>query len=87
MAITSGQITVGLTPVAIDGVSTNPFHLHIHNNDNTKNLYIGGSDVSISNGLKLPSGDSLEVIIAPNDQIYVVSSSGTHLISWLRMDV
>jgi hypothetical protein len=87
MAISSGQITVGLTRVAIDGVSTNPFHLHIHNNENTKSLYIGGPDLTISNGLKIPAGDSLEVIIAPNDQLYVVSDSGTHLISWLRMDV
>ena len=87
MAITSGQIQVGLTAVAIDGVYTNPYHLHIHNNEQTKTLYVGGPNVTISNGLQLPGVDSLEVIIAPNDQLWVVSDSGTHLISWLRMDV
>lgn len=87
MAISSGQIVVGLTPTTIDGVYTNPYHLHIHNNEQTKNLFIGGPDVTIANGLKLPGGDSLEVIIAPNNQLYVVSDSGTHTISWLRMDV
>ena len=87
MAVTSGQITVGLIPSAIDGVFTNPYRLHIHNNEQTKNLFIGGSGVTISNGLQLPAGDSLEVIVAPNDQLYVVSDSGTHLVSWLRMDV
>lgn len=87
MAVTSGQITVGLTAVAIDGVYTNPYHLHVHNNEQTKNLFIGGPDVTISNGLKLPGGDSLEVTLAPNDQVWVVSDSGTHVISWLRLDV
>lgn len=87
MAITSGQITVGLTPSAIDGVFTNPYHLHIHNNEQTKNLFIGGPNVTITNGLQLSGGDSLEVTIAPNDQLFVVSDSGTHLVSWLRMDV
>lgn len=87
MAVTSGQMTVGLTAVTIDGVFTNPYRLHVHNNEQTKNLFVGGPNVTISNGLRLSGGDSLEVIVAPNDQLYVVSDQGTHVISWLRMDV
>lgn len=87
MAVTSGQQTIGTTRVAIDGVFTNPYRLHLHNMDNTKKLFIGGSDVTISNGLALQGLDSLEVIVSPNEQLYVVSETGGHLISWLRMDV
>jgi len=85
--ISSGQQTVGLTAVAIDGVSTNPYRLHLHNNDNTKNLYVGNSNVTTSNGLKLDGGMILEFVVSPNSQLYVVSDSGSHQISWLRIDV
>jgi hypothetical protein len=87
MAISSGQQTIGLTPIAIDGVSVNPYRLHLHNNDNTKTLFIGNSDVTISNGMKMDGGMVLEFIVSPNQQLHVVSDSGSHPISWLRIDV
>jgi hypothetical protein len=87
MAISSGQQVIGLTPIAIDGVSTNPYRLHLHNNDNTKALFVGNSSVTIANGMKMNGGEVLEFIISPNEQLYVVSDSGTHTISWLRIDV
>jgi hypothetical protein len=85
--ISSGQQQIGLTRVAIDGVSTNPYRLHLHNNDNTKALFVGNSDVTISNGMKMDGGMVLEFIVSPNSQLYVVSDSGSHPISWLRIDV
>jgi hypothetical protein len=87
MAVTSGQQVIGLTPVAIDGVSTNPYRLHFHNNDNTKKVFIGGSNVTVSNGMELDGHGMLEIIVSPSEQIYVVSESGNHTVSWLRMDV
>jgi hypothetical protein len=87
MAVISGQITVGTTAVGIDGLSTNYYHLHVHNSSNTKNLYLGGPDLTISNGLLIPGLDSFEVTVSPNTQVYCISDSGSHLISWLRMDI
>jgi hypothetical protein len=87
MAISSGQQVIGITPVAIDGVSTNPYRLHLHNNDNTKALFIGNSNVTIANGMKMDGGAVLEFVISPNQQLHVVSETGTHTISWLRIDV
>ncbi len=87
MAISSGQQVIGLTPVAIDGVSTNPYRLHLHNNDNTKALFIGNSNVTIANGMKMDGGAVLEFVISPNQQLHVVSETGTHTVSWLRIDV
>jgi hypothetical protein len=87
MAISSGQQVIGLTPIAIDGVSTNPYRLHLHNNDNTKALFVGNDNVTIANGMKIDGGTVLEFIISPNQQLYVVSETGTHTISWLRIDV
>ena len=87
MAISSGQLLVGATPSAIDGVSTNPYRLVIHNHSSTKTIFIGGPDVTIANGLPLEKEQYLDLIISPNQQLYVVSDSAGHEFAWLRMDV
>jgi hypothetical protein len=84
MAITSGQITVTTSRVQIDGSSANPSRLHIHNNDNTTTLYLGNSSVTTSTGLQLLKLDSTELELNPGETLYAISSSGSHLISWLR---
>jgi len=87
MAVTSGQLIVGQTRLAIDGVSVNPYRLHFHNNEATTALYVGGADVTTENGLRLLGHESLDLIVSPNAQLYVVSTSNNHEVSWLRMDV
>jgi hypothetical protein len=87
MAITSGQLAITTTATAIDGVSTNPYRMRIQNNDNTKDLFIGGPDVSITNGLTLRPLEAMDCIISPNEQLFVISSANGHNISWLRIDV
>lgn len=87
MAVTSGQMAIGITPVAIDGVSTNPYRMHIHSMDNTKKLYIGGPDVTTTNGLELQGLDTMDLIVSPNEQIYIVSEQAGNRVSWLRIDV
>jgi hypothetical protein len=85
MPISSGQITVGTTRVQIDGTSASVYRLHIHNNDNQVNLYLGGSDVTTSNGLILEKTDSTEIQVSPGDSVWVVSSSNNHLVSYLKV--
>jgi len=84
MAISTGQTTVGTIPIQIDGVSTNPSNLHIHNMDNTKVLFIGNGDVSITNGLGIQKLDSLEITLNPGEALYAISETGSHLVTWLR---
>tara|TARA_R110000868_G_scaffold121118_1_gene321408 strand:+ start:5811 stop:6077 length:267 start_codon:yes stop_codon:yes gene_type:complete len=84
MAITSGQITVGTSAVQIDGCSNNPSRLHIHNNDNTNDLFLGDQTVTISNGLRLPKLDSIELVLNPAESLYAISAGGSHAVSWLR---
>jgi hypothetical protein len=87
MAVSSGQIIVGQTRQPIDGVSTNPYRLHLHNNEGTTALYLGGENVTVENGLRLEARDSFEMIVSPNQQLFIVSTSNNHEVSWLRMDV
>ena len=84
MAISTGHVLVGTIPIQIDGVSTNPSYLHIHNMDNTKVLFIGNGDVSVTNGLGVQKLDSVEITLNPGESLYAISETGSHLVTWLR---
>ena len=84
MAITSGQQTIGTTRQLVDGISPNPSRLHIHNMDNSADIYLGNEGVTTSNGLQLIKLDSIELVLNAGESLYVVSATGSHSISWLR---
>ena len=82
--ITTGQLTVGTVATQVDGTSVSNFKLHIHNMDNTDTLYIGGPDVTTSNGLGLQKLDSIELECYPLESVYVVSPKAGHQVSYLK---
>lgn len=82
--ITTGQLTVGTVATQVDGTSVSNFKLHIHNMDNTDTLYIGGEDVTVSNGLGLQKLDSIELECYPLESVYVVATKTGHLVSYLK---
>ncbi len=84
MTISSGQTSVGTSPTLIDGLEVNPFRLHLHNNDNTDEVFLGGSAVTTTTGLKILKQDSIELIINPLEALYAVSSKTGHVVSWLK---
>ena len=84
MPLFSGQTSVGTAATLIDGVAyNNPVLLNIHNNDNTDAVYIGGPDVTTSNGLRVLKEDSLEITLHQANTIYCVSSKSGHVVSWI----
>jgi hypothetical protein len=83
MPIITGQLSIGQTPVPVNQPSVTPLWIHVHNNDNTNNLLIGGHDVTNANGLILPKLDSIETVINPNEVIYLLASSGTIQASYM----
>jgi hypothetical protein len=84
MTLFSGTTSVGTAATLIDGVAwQNPVLLHIHNNDQTTAVHIGGPDVTTSNGLELLKQDSLEITLHQANQIYCVSSKSGHIVSWI----
>ena len=85
MALSSGVTSVGTVATLIDGVAwQNPVVMHIHNADNTDTVYIGGSDVTTSNGLGLLKQDSIDLTLYPGNTIYAVSTKAGHNISFIR---
>jgi hypothetical protein len=86
--ISSGQVTVGTaTPVKLDGSSVNATFLTVHNNDNTKVLYLGDSNVSSTTGLRLLKEETLQFTLNPGEGLFAISASGSHVVSWLRQTV
>jgi hypothetical protein len=83
--ISSGRTIVAATPTQIDGNDINPVDLLIHNVDSTKDLYIGGANVSAANGFILSKGESIAVTIPPGNAIYMISSGDNHPVTWLRI--
>jgi hypothetical protein len=82
--ITNGWTSVGTAATALDGVHNNPTLMTIHNNDNSTNVYLGGKDVTITNGLLLLKEQSYQFELQPLEQIYAVSNKTGHVISWMR---
>jgi actin-related protein len=84
MALFAGNTTVGTVATLIDGVAWhNPVLLHIHNDDNTTTIHIGGPDVTTATGMELQKLDSLEITLHQANQIYAVSSKSGHIVSWI----
>lgn len=85
--ISNGVTAVGTAATAIDGVWTNPSLITIHNNDNSDAVYLGGTGVTINNGLQLVKLESYQFQLQPLEQIYCVSPKNGHNVSWLRQTI
>lgn len=87
LPIESGRVTVGTTPVQIDGVGVSPIRLYIHNEESTKTLFIGNGDVTILNGFGIEKQSTQEFLIFPGQSLWMVSESAGHIVSYLRIPV
>lgn len=85
--LTSGQIEVGTTPVEISVKSNNPVILHIHNDDNTTDCFLGPQAVTTTTGMRLTKLDSIELTLHQANTIWVVSSKTGHTISYFAQAI
>tara|TARA_R110002126_G_scaffold16217_1_gene65200 strand:- start:168 stop:419 length:252 start_codon:yes stop_codon:yes gene_type:complete len=77
----STQVTITTTASVI--VSANSYkNIYLHNLGGGS-IYIGGSNVTTSNGYKLDNGDKLSLIIGDVEALYGVAASGTHTLAVL----
>ena len=83
MAVFSGRVTVGTTPVQIPVASNMPFKVELKNDDNTDAVFIGNGTVTTSTGLRLAKEGQLSFEMTPGDQLFAVSSKDGHTISFL----
>ena len=85
MGLVSGRQTIGTAATAIDGTSSQPFTLIIHNDDNSADMFIGGPTVGTATGLHVNKLENIQLELKPGDQVFAVSSTATHTISWLKI--
>lgn len=85
--ITNGRVTIGTVATAIDGVYQGYADITLHNDDNTDSIYLGGTGVTINNGLTLNKLETISFRLSPLSQIYAVSAKEGHTISYLRQTI
>lgn len=85
MPVASGVQAVGTAASSINTTDVMPFALHVHNNDNTDAIYIGGPGVTAATGMRLEKLERAVLQMGPADRVYVVSTKTGHSISWLKI--
>jgi hypothetical protein len=84
VAISSGQITVLQTPTLIDGTSNSDFKLTIHNMNNDDGIFIGGPNVSTTNGMQLIKLETLQLEMSPSSQLYAIANKDNLKLGYLK---
>jgi hypothetical protein len=79
----SAQVTVGATATLLAGADNINRQIYIHALSNTS-VYLGGSDVTTSNGFVFEKDDGyLSLTIPIGETVYAVVASGTEVVSVL----
>ena len=85
MAINTGQVSVTTTRVQIDGTSTSSYQLVLHNSG-TNAIYLGNETVTANDGFSLHTNSTLILNLPPLSALFAIASSGSHELSWMRVD-
>lgn len=79
---TSAQVSVSTTVVIIVAATNFDQTVNLHNLGGGS-VYLGGSNVTTSNGYKFDNGDKLTVTVGDHEALYAVAASGTHTVAVL----
>ena len=71
----TAQVSVGTTRVQL--LATGREGVVIKHTTSGATVYIGGADVTSSNGWPMTADDPLEIDLQPNEPLYAVAASGT----------
>jgi len=84
--VTNGRQTIGTVATKVDGRTTQNSTLYIHNDDTTKDLFIGSENVTANNGFKIGKLESRAFYLPPLNDLYMISSGASHSVSWIRIE-
>lgn len=77
MALSSAAVTVSTSATPLHTGSVQPGRVVVYNNDATATLYVGGSDVTTSNGIAVAAGRSLSMTLGPGEVAFGIVASST----------
>ena len=85
MPLAHRQVTLGTAISEIVGADNMPHEVHVHNNntDNAHLVFVGGSAVSTTNGLRIGSNETLTLNLRPNDRLFATSNHTATVVSVL----
>ena len=82
MTMKSERLTVGLTAVKILDDDNMNRRIYFHDGSSHP-VYLGGSDVTVANGLEIPKNLLLEMYIPANEELWAVSGNADQAVSIL----
>lgn len=75
----SAQVTVGTTATVLVAATGFDQTAWLHNSGGGV-VYIGGSNVTTTNGYKLDNGDKMELPVGDHEALYGVTATGTNVV-------
>lgn len=78
-------ITVTTSPTLVVAADNIPRTCYLHSTSGS--LYIGGNNVTSSNGLHLSNGQTIEIFVPTNETVYAITSSSSHTMRVLTPDL
>ena len=79
---TSAQVSVGATATVIVPATAFDQSVYLHNSGGGI-VYLGGSNVSTTNGYELDNGEKLSIMVGDHEALYGVTASGTNVVGVL----
>jgi hypothetical protein len=78
----SAQVTVNSTVTVLVNATAFDQSVYLHNSGGGI-VYLGGSNVSTTNGYKLDNGEKLTLMVGDHEALYGVTASGTNVVGVL----
>ena len=75
MIIATAQITVGTARVLLAAADDSAQRVTVHNNDSAQQVFLGGSDVTTSNGVHLDGKQERQITLNPGESLYGIASN------------
>ena len=88
MPIKTAQFTLGSgvkTLIAPSDTMSQTVCIHNHEHSANSTIYVGGSDLTLSNGIHTSSTQTSTIEIGPSDELYAISDTGDVEIHVLRV--
>jgi hypothetical protein len=80
VTIFTAQITVGTARVLLAAADDSAQRVTLHNNDSAQQVFIGGSDVTTSNGMHLDGKEERQITLNPGESLYGIAG-GSYVVS------
>lgn len=80
MTIATAQITVGTARVLLAAADDSAQRVTVHNNESAQQVFLGGSDVTTSNGVHLDGKEERQITLNPGESLYGIAG-GSYVVS------